>query len=61
MGKSAPRRPRRPKVIKIASDFTGLDTASVALGRMGVDHVNIFCSDTDSNCKTIVEHLHSPL
>ena len=36
MGKGAPnRRPRRPKVIKIASDFTGLDTASVAPGRMG--------------------------
>ena len=39
------RRPRRPKTIKLGSDFTGLDPAAVALRRMGVPFQVAFASD----------------
>ena len=54
------RRPRRPKVIKLGSDFTGLDPTSVAMRRMGVPFQNVFASDTAKPCQKIIQAVHKP-
>ena len=54
------RRPRRPKVIKLGSDFAGLGPASVAMRRMGVPFTNVFASDTAKPCQKIITAVHNP-
>ena len=54
------RRPRRPKTIRIGSDFTGLDPTAVALRRMGVSFTNVFASDTATPCQRIIKYVHKP-
>ena len=54
------RRPRRPKTIKLGSDFTGLDPAAVALRRMGVPFQIVFASDVAKPCQKVIQHVHKP-
>ncbi|CAK0905614.1 unnamed protein product, partial [Prorocentrum cordatum] len=55
-----PRQPRRPKVLKLGSDFSGLETASVAMGRMGINHSLEFVSESDSACMSIIKKKYQP-
>ena len=55
-----PRQPRRPKVLKLASDFSGVETASVAMKRMGISHSLEFVSESDSACMSVIKKNHQP-
>ncbi|CAK0880248.1 unnamed protein product [Prorocentrum cordatum] len=55
-----PRQPRRPKVLKLGSDFSGLETASVAMGRMGINHSLEFVGESDSACMSIIKKKCQP-
>ena len=52
---------RAPRVLKVASDFSGLDSAWLAVQRLGVPASLQFCCDSDKHCKALLTHLHSPL
>ena len=58
--KSAPRRPRCPKVIKMGSDFSGLDAAAAALKRMGVKYSSEFMCDNSKHSKNILSNVYAP-
>ena len=49
------RRPRRPKVLKVGSDFSGVDTACIALSRMGIEHQFLFASDVDVRARMVLK------
>ena len=52
---------RTPRVIKVGTDFSGLDTAVLALQRLSHLPVQLcFCSDTDKHCKKLLLHFHQP-
>eukprot|EP00959_Pyramimonas_sp_CCMP1952_P239121 4997232-Pyramimonas_sp.AAC.1 len=53
------RRPRRPKAVKLGSDFTGLDPISVAMRRMGVPFANVFASDSAKPCQKVIKAVHN--
>ena len=55
-----PRRPRALKVIKLGSDFTGLDAAAAALNRMQVPHHCVFSSDLLTASQKILQHVYQP-
>ena len=55
-----PRQPRRPKVLKLGSDFSGVETASVAMKRMGISHSLEFVSESDSACMSVIKKNHQP-
>ena len=52
---------RTPRVIKVGTDFSGLDTAVLALQRLSHLPVQLcFWSDTDKHCKKLLLHFHQP-
>ena len=55
-----PRRPRALKVIKLGSDFTGLDAAAAALNRMQVPHHCVFASDLLMASQKILQQVYQP-
>ena len=54
------RCPRRPKVLKVGSDFSGIDTACIAIRRMGIEHQLLFASDVDTNARMVLKKVHAP-
>ena len=50
---------RKPRVLKFGSDFSGLDSAWLALGRLGVTSEFCFASDTDKACRKLLQ-THGP-
>ena len=49
------------RIIKVGSDFSGMDTAVVALKRLKHLHTSLeFCSDNDEKCKQFVQEVHAP-
>ena len=55
------RRPRCVKVLKVGTDFSGVDTCCTALHRMGIEHTLEFASDSDPACRKVLEHVHKPV
>lgn len=51
---------RTPRRVLFASDFSGLDSAWLALQRLKVPAKLQFCSDNDPNCKALLNALHGP-
>lgn len=51
---------RTPRVIRVGTDFSGLDTAIIALKRLGLPLQHAFSSDCDAGCKKMLRHFHSP-
>ena len=54
------RRPRCPKVIKLGSDFSGMDGAAAALRRMNIPHRCVFVSDPFPASQKILRHVCKP-
>ena len=51
---------RTPRRVLFASDFSGLDSAWLALQRLKVPAKLQFCSDNNPNCKALLNALHAP-
>ena len=51
---------RTPRLLRMGSDFSGMDTATVALKRLGCPVELVFCSDNDPHCKKILLASHKP-
>ena len=51
---------RTPRLLRVGSDFSGLDTGILALKRLQLPLEISFCSDTDPHCKKILETFHKP-
>ena len=51
---------RTPRRVLFASDFSGLDSAWLALQRLKVPAKLQFCSDNNPNCKALLNALHCP-
>ena len=51
---------RTPRRVLFASDFSGLDSAWLALQRLKVPAKLQFCSDNNPNCKALLNALHGP-
>ncbi|CAE7765712.1 haeIIM [Symbiodinium sp. CCMP2592] len=54
------KKTRVPRVVKFGSDFSGLDSAWLALKRMKVKAQLCFNSDSDANCKKLLQKIHKP-
>ena len=46
--------------MRFGSDFSGMDTAVVALKRMKVKVSVEFCSDNDTKCQNLLQAVHKP-
>jgi site-specific DNA-cytosine methylase len=57
---TAATRSRCPKVIKVGSDFSGLDGAAAALKRMKVPYESLFVSDILRPSQQILRFVHAP-
>ena len=53
-------KPRVPRVLKFGSDFSGLDSAWLALKRLKIPAKLVFCSDNNAACKQLLLKLHEP-
>eukprot|EP00438_Fugacium_kawagutii_P035754 Skav229348 [mRNA] locus=scaffold2596:472491:473528:+ [translate_table: standard] len=52
---------RTPRLIRVGTDFSGLDTALLALGRLPHIPVEVsFCCDNDKNCQKLAVKYHQP-
>lgn len=52
---------RTPRKVRVGTDFSGLDTALLALARLPHIPVEVsFCSDIDKNCQKLATHFHRP-
>ena len=51
---------RVPRIIRLGSDCSGLDTAAFALKRLGARYVNKFASDALKESRKIIELAHCP-
>ena len=51
---------RVPRVVKFGSDFSGLDTAAIALKRVGIPTHQVFASDTNAACRILLSAKHQP-
>ncbi|CAL1126474.1 unnamed protein product [Cladocopium goreaui] len=52
---------RTPRLVKVGSDFSGLDTGMLALQRLPqipVEHT--FCSDSDEDCQKLLQKFYNP-
>lgn len=52
--------PRAPKVLKVATDFGGMDMPIIALRRLGVKHNHVFSSDCATHCHKFIQHMMKP-
>lgn len=53
---------RTPRLVRIGTDFSGFDTALIALRRL--PHIPLqlaFCSDSDQHCKKLLLNFHEPV
>ena len=51
---------RVPRVLRFASDFSGFDSAALALRRLQVPVQHVFCSEINPSCRKLLRHLHRP-
>lgn len=57
---AAPDAMRTPRVVRVGTDFSGLDTAVLALKRLRLPMKLEFASDTESSCQRLLQGLHQP-
>ena len=57
-----PRRAalRVPRVIRVGSDFSGIEAGVTALGRMGINYKLLFSCDSDPACQKMIRQAHNP-
>ena len=60
LGCFGPMSARTPRKLLFGSDFSGLDSAWIALQRLKVPAQLQFCSDIDPDCKNLLLTLHKP-
>ena len=51
---------RAPRVIKVGSDFSGIEAGVTALGRMGIKYKLLFSCDSDPACQKMIRQAHNP-
>ena len=51
---------RIPRVVKFGSDFSGLDTAAIALKRAGIPTRQVFASDANTACRLLLSAKRQP-
>ena len=51
---------RVPRVLKVGTDFSGLDSSLFALKRLKVSTDHVFSSDVDPACRALLEEEHKP-
>ena len=51
---------RAPRVIKVGSDFSGIEAGVTALGRMGIKYKLLFSCDSDPACQKMIQQAHNP-
>ena len=52
---------RVPRLLQVGTDFSGLDSAWVALQRLKLPAKLMFCSDSDKFCQKFIKTKHKPL
>lgn len=52
---------RVPRLLQVGTDFSGLDTAWVALQRLSLPSKLMFCSDKHPACKRFLQAKHKPV
>ena len=52
---------RVPRLLQVGTDFSGLDSACVALKRLGIPTKLLFCSDSNPACEAFLKAKHKPL
>ena len=51
---------RAPRVIKVGSDFSGIEAGVTALGRMGIKYKLLFSCDSDPACQKMIQQADNP-
>ena len=51
---------RAPKVLKVATDFGGMDMPVLACKKLGLKYVRVFSSDIAAHCRALMTHMSKP-
>ena len=60
MAQPVARDLRVPRLLRVGTDFTGIDMPMLALKELGVPFKYMFACDTSAHCRNLVEACHAP-